>query len=74
MSHSLLLLIFTHKHKSTASSIMKTNFLTIAAVAFETISGAAVNPASLPMGIEITERDGMTLVREVVCYAAYIHH
>lgn len=53
---------------------MKTNFLTTAAVAFATISGAAANPASLSMGIEITERDGMTLVREVVCYAAHIHH
>ncbi|KND91879.1 hypothetical protein TOPH_03596 [Tolypocladium ophioglossoides CBS 100239] len=44
---------------------MKTNFLAIAALAFATISGAAANPAGLPMGVEITERDGMTLVREV---------
>lgn len=59
--------IHTLKHKSSAPSTMKTDFLTIATLAFATISGVAANPASLPMGVEITERDGVTLVREVVC-------
>jgi hypothetical protein len=49
-----------------------TNFMAIAALAFAIMSGAAANPASLPLGIEITERDGVTLVREVVRYAAFI--
>lgn len=47
---------------------MKISFQTIAALAFATSRGAAANPASLPMGIEIVERDGVTLVREVVCH------
>ncbi|KAK2612757.1 hypothetical protein QQS21_001208 [Conoideocrella luteorostrata] len=45
---------------------MKTDFLTIvAALAFAAIPGASANPSPLPMGVEITERDGVTLVREV---------
>lgn len=46
---------------------MKTDFLTIAALALANAFGAAANPASLPLGVEVTERDGMTIVREVVC-------
>ncbi|POR36801.1 Uncharacterized protein TPAR_03005 [Tolypocladium paradoxum] len=62
----LLFTVYSHiRHKSSAPFTMKTNFLTIAALAFATISGAAANLAGLPMGVEITERDGMTLVREV---------
>ena len=48
--------------------------MTIATLAFAAISGAAANPASLPMGIEIIERDGVTLVREVVRYTAFLYH
>lgn len=46
---------------------MKVNFLTLAAMALANIPGAAAAPADAPMGIEITERDGVTLIREVVC-------
>lgn len=49
-------------------STMKTNFLSIAVLAFATISGTAANPADKPMGVQVTERDGVTLVREVVRY------
>ncbi|EGX96247.1 hypothetical protein CCM_00902 [Cordyceps militaris CM01] len=44
---------------------MKVNFLTLAAMALANIPGAAAAPADAPMGIEITERDGVTLIREV---------
>ncbi|OAA53907.1 hypothetical protein SPI_09114 [Niveomyces insectorum RCEF 264] len=44
---------------------MKSNFLAIAALAFAAVSGAAATPASLPMGIEVTEQNGTTVVREV---------
>lgn len=44
---------------------MKNNFLATA-VALAAVSGAAANPAAAPMGVEITERDGVTLIREVV--------
>lgn len=46
---------------------MKTNFLTITALAFASISSVLADPTNLPMGIEIIERDGVTLVREAVC-------
>ncbi|KAG6009206.1 hypothetical protein E4U21_003059 [Claviceps maximensis] len=44
---------------------MKTNFLTMAGLAFAAVSGVAANIAALPMGVEVFERDGMTVVREV---------
>ncbi len=53
---------------------MKSNFFAIVVLAFTTISGVAANPANLAMGIEIVEQDGITLVREVVCYTARIDH
>lgn len=52
--------------------MMKTNVLATAVLAFVTISGAAANPASLPMGVEVIEQDGVTLVREVVRFSAFV--
>ncbi|KAF5012034.1 hypothetical protein FDECE_1893 [Fusarium decemcellulare] len=45
---------------------MKTAFLAVIALAFTAVTGAAANPASLPMGIDISERDGVLEVREVM--------
>lgn len=53
---------------------MKTNFLAIAALAFATITGTAANSAGMPMGVQVEERDGITLVREVVCHTAHIYY
>jgi hypothetical protein len=39
-------------------------------LASSTISAVATgNPVILPMGIEVVEQDGVTVVREVVCDA-----
>lgn len=45
---------------------MKTNVVTIAALALATVSGVSASPSNLPMGVEIIEQDGVTLVREAV--------
>ena len=46
---------------------MKTTSLGIAFLAFYTISAAATEkPVILPMGVEVVDQDGITVVREVV--------
>ncbi|KAJ3534250.1 hypothetical protein NM208_g7612 [Fusarium decemcellulare] len=44
---------------------MKTAFLAVIALEFTAVPGGAANSASLPMGIDISERDGVLEVREV---------
>jgi hypothetical protein len=45
---------------------MKTAFFNIAALAFTAISGTIANPAPNGMAVDISERDGVLEVREVV--------
>ena len=47
---------------------MKTYFCNIAALACATSSGAAANPAPNGMAVDISERDGVLEVREVVSH------
>ena len=44
---------------------MKTTFFIIASAIF----GAMANPAPSAMGIEVIQRDGLTMVREVVSFS-----
>jgi hypothetical protein len=45
---------------------MKTAFFSITDLAFAAISGTAANPAPMGMSVDISERDGVLEVREVV--------
>ncbi|EMR66989.1 hypothetical protein UCREL1_6016 [Eutypa lata UCREL1] len=45
---------------------MKSNLLTIAIATITALSRVGASTANLPMGVEIMERDGRTLVREVI--------
>ncbi|KAM3501149.1 hypothetical protein MY11210_009416 [Beauveria gryllotalpidicola] len=44
---------------------MISKILTVTTFALAALFSVAANPSPLPMGVEITERDGMTFVREV---------
>ncbi|KAM3529779.1 hypothetical protein MY4038_005230 [Beauveria bassiana] len=44
---------------------MMSKILTVTTLALAVLFSVAANPSPLPMGVEITERDGMTFVREV---------
>ncbi|KAI1085354.1 hypothetical protein F5B20DRAFT_518014 [Whalleya microplaca] len=45
---------------------MKTTFITFGTFMLASIASGAVSPASLPMGIQIVEREGIAHVREVL--------
>ncbi|KAH8719973.1 hypothetical protein HC256_000380 [Beauveria bassiana] len=40
--------------------------LTVTTLALAVLFSVAANPSPLPMGVEMTKRDGMTFVREVL--------
>ena len=54
-----------HHSKTIKLFTMKTTFFIIASAIF----GAMANPAPSAMGIEVIQRDGLTMVREVVSFS-----
>lgn len=55
------------KHNPTLFTIkMKTTSYNIAALVFAAVFGATANPAPMGMSVDISERDGVLEVREIV--------